>query len=405
MTEMDTETVILNFWEKKCKVVSEEQERMLNEIQDKISKTVFKNADKDNPISAFKFASWLDTTRLKNFFKTIYKRFSVVEDRLDPRIKFLAAMCMGKYENVSDAYRALIEGENWKILGFSDPPIYELLRELVYERIGIERLQELFNFIIAELVSQAKLMDINIGKRVGHDATDTDSLKHDEEAEYSGYYKHAGYKVDVAHDLDNPTLPLEYKPMGINDDEGQNLESFEDNLRQKGVRVEEEKVDGKYASYKNIAISETKGIRLIYKIQEGWKYNEKGTEENVKRVYQKYRYDEEFKVNPTMSYILKFLCERGEYEVVGAYHRNKRMEYVQNHPEEAKKETGERSNKTEGFFSLTKGTTILDSRPRKRGWREFVRRCGISMLAHAFAALIRIQHGIKTALGCVTYIT
>jgi hypothetical protein len=37
---------------------------------------------------------------------------------------------------------------------------------------------------------------------VGHDATDTNSLKHDKEAKYSGYYKHAGYKVDVVHDLE-----------------------------------------------------------------------------------------------------------------------------------------------------------------------------------------------------------
>jgi len=152
-------------------------------------------------------------------------------------------------------------------------------------------------------------------------------------------------------------------------------------------------------------LSEINGVHLKYKIQEGWTYNEKGTEENVKREYQKYHNEEDFKVNPSIDFMLEYLAKKEEYEVVGAYYRNKQMEYTEKNPEEARKETSERSNKTEGFFSVTKNTTILDSRPRKRGWKEFLRRCGISMLAHIFAALIRIQHGIKTALGCLTYIT
>ncbi len=49
-----------------------------------------------------------------------------------------------------------------------------------------------------------------------------------------------------------------------------------------------------------------------------------------------------------------------------AYYRNKRMEFTEKHPENARKETGER-NGTEGFFSVTKGTTLLDGRPRKAG--------------------------------------
>ena len=41
--------------------------------------------------------------------------------------------------------------------------------------------------------------------------------------EYSGYYKHCGYKVDVAHDMDDPSLVLEYTTMSINGDEGKCL--------------------------------------------------------------------------------------------------------------------------------------------------------------------------------------
>lgn len=407
MTEVDIETKISNFWEKKCRVLDMEQENKLDAILDEISNSVFKNADKDNPISAFRFAVWLDTKNLTGFFKNkSYENFAVVEDRLDPRIKFAAAMCMGKYETVIDVYRALIAEEYWRLLGFPELPTYELLREFVYERIGIDRFQEFFDFLVIELRRQAESQGVHLGRRVGHDATDTNSLKYDKEAKYSGYYKHTGYKVDATHDLDDKTVPLDYKPMHITDDEGQNLIPSQERILQRGFSVREEKVDGSYVkSYENIALSETNGVRLIYRIQDGWVYNEKGTEENVKRTYQKYHNADDFNVNANLSFMLDYLCEKEEYEVVGSYYRNQRMLYAKNNPELAKKETGERSNKTEGFFSVTKGTTILDSRPRRRGWKEFVRRCGISMLSHLFAALIRIQHGVKTALGCVTYIT
>lgn len=407
MTEIDIEDKISKFWGIKCSALEIEQQIELDEILDNLSNNKFTNAEKNNPISAFKFASWLNTENLKNFFKKdSYKNFDIVEKRLGPRIRFIAAMCLGKYETIIDTYRTMIANEFWNILGFSTPPTYEILREFINERIGVERLQEFFDFLIIELIRQAKLNNIHLGRRIGQDATDTVCLKYDKEAKYSGYYKHEGYKVDVVHDLDDPTVPLDYTPMNLVDDEGKNLIPAQERLRQKGISIEEQKVDGSYVkSYENIAKSETKGTRLIYKIQDGWVYNEKGTEENVKRVYQKYHNEDGFKVNANKNFMLNFLCKKYEYYVVGAYYRNQRMTYTVNNPELAKKEIGERSCKTEGYFSVEKGTTILDSRPRRRGRREFIRRCGISMLSHIFAALIRIQHGIKTALGCVTYIT
>lgn len=53
----------------KCGVVDMEQQDKLNPILDEISKSVFKNADKNNPLSVFRFALRLDTRNLVNFFK------------------------------------------------------------------------------------------------------------------------------------------------------------------------------------------------------------------------------------------------------------------------------------------------------------------------------------------------
>lgn len=407
MTEVDIERMKSTFWNNKCKVLDIGQLNKLDTIVNKLYRDVFKNADKDKPVSAFRFASWLDTGKLKSFFKNgSYVLFDIVEERLDPRIKFTAAMCMGKYETPMDAFRVMISEGYWRMLGFSEQPNYELLREFVYERIGIPRLQEFFNTVVVELIRQGKQFNLDFGTRTGEDATDTTSLKYDNEAVYSGYYKHNGYKMDVIHDMNDKTVPLDYLPMRLTDDEGKNLIPSQERLRLKGIKETERKVDGAYVkSLDNIAKSEMNGVHLVYKKQKNWTICKKGTEENIKKQYQKYHVDENFRSNATILFMLDFLHKKGRFKSVGAYFRNQRMKYIDEHPELSKKETGERSNKTEGFFSVTKNSTILDSRPRRRGWKEFVRRCGFSMLAHVFAALIRIQHGVKIALGCVTYLT
>ena len=111
----------------------------------------------------------------------------------------------------------------WSRLGFTVRPTYELLREFINERIGSENLHPLFGAIIREAAGHCGQSGHPVGRRVGEDATDKQSLKHDKEAEYSGYYKHCGYKVDVAHDMDDPSLVLEYTTMSINGDEGKCL--------------------------------------------------------------------------------------------------------------------------------------------------------------------------------------
>jgi hypothetical protein len=67
-------------------------------------------------------------------------------------------------------------------------------------------------------------------------------------------------------------------------------------------------------------------------------------------------------------------------------------------------EMGERSGKTEGCIGRMKTCTILDRRPARRGWKEIERICGLTFLAHAFAALICLQHGVTENLGNITYI-
>ena len=81
------------------------------------------------------------------------------------------------------------------------------------------------------------------------------------------------------------------------------------------------------------------------------------------------------------------------------------MERAAKDPEEIAKECGERSGKTEGIMGVAKKETILDRRLPRRGFRAFVWVLGISIMAFAFAALIRLQNGFFDHLGSLTYIT
>ena len=95
----------------------------------------------------------------------------------------------------------------------------------------------------------------------------------------------------------------------------------------------------------------------------------------------------------------------GDVEYVGAYYRNMAMRRYESNPDDYLHECYERSVKTEGMMSTVKLETALDMRLPKRGWRAFKFTADISMLAFAFAALIRLQNNDIERLGNLTYIT
>jgi len=74
------------------------------------------------------------------------------------------------------------------MLGFDKKPTYEMVREFMNERIGVERFPELFRLVITIIREDAEKRGIQIGERIAEDATDIRALKHDNEAKYSGYY-------------------------------------------------------------------------------------------------------------------------------------------------------------------------------------------------------------------------
>ena len=397
MPEIEIEKHIENYWGSLGRLLNDEEKYVFNEIEKQ-----FEDPTEDNPVKAIDVAKWLDPTPLLDILKTRYPYFDIIKERFKPRFRFIAYLTISKKRNLRQAYLSLSESEFLK-LGFNNIPTYELIREFLYERLGVENLPRLFQWITKEIVFLLKKKDILMGTRTFQDATDVRALKNDNDAKYSGYYKESGYKLDVTVDAELD-IPLHYLPMEITMDEGKNLVLSQGYIASLGIQEKERIVDDKYATYENIAQSEIKGTKMIYKIAEHWVSNPNGDPKEIKRLYQKYHQRDDFVADADIEFMLHYLNKTGEREAVGAYFRNQRMKEAKEQPEEYKKKCRERGNRMEGFFGRVKTTTILDDHPGRRGWKGFLLRAGLSMLSLVFSALIRVQNGALEHLTNVTYI-
>ena len=360
----------------------------------------FVNPTAETPVPLVEFVSWLDPEPLMELLRNSYKDFDRVKKRIAPCLLFLAYFTLSKEIYLAQAYKKLDEWD-FLLLGFKKKPNYELLREFVYERIGRDRFKEFFDRIVMQIGMEHQAVGLSFGKRTAEDATDLPSLKRDPEAEYNGYYKEYGYKADVTIDLDQETLPLDYRFMGINEDEGKNLIPSLKHLGSMDIKPVEHKVDGSYATFENIAWSEIHNIHLVYRVQDNWVEKPDINETALKKAYQRYHARDDFRVNASLGSMLRYLLERGEYELVGNFYRNQIMaldgKALELHDESFK----ERSSKMEGFYGTVKCHTVLGRRPPKRGKESMRFVLDLAMLSLVFAALIRVQNGVFDNLGNV----
>jgi len=358
----------------------------------------FVNPTPETPVPLVEFVSYLDTEPMMGLLRDRYKDFNRVKKRLVPCLCFFAYFALSKETYLAQAYKKLGEWD-FHILGFDKKPNYELLREFVYERIGRNRFKEFFTQVVVQLRIEHQAAGLAFGQRTAQDATDLPSLKNDKEAEYNDYYKEYGYKADVTIDRDQETLPLDYKFMGINEDEGKNLIPTQEHLCNIEIHSKEHKIDGSYATFENIAWTETHNTHMIYRVQANWVEKPDIDEADIKRHYQRYHARSDFRVEASLGFMLRYLMERGEYNLVGNFYRNQVMALEGKALEKHKESFKERRVKMEGFYGTAKCHTAMGRRPPKRGKEGMKFVLDLSMLAFVFAALIRVQNGVFRKIG------
>jgi len=165
------------------------------------------------------------------------------------------------------------------------------------------------------------------------------------------------------------------------------------------------KIDNGYSDLVNIAHAKMKyNTELHYRIQDNWVMREDGTPKEIKRKYQKYWHDENFRVTDEIEYMLRFLYNEGHIEQVGAYYRNQKMLDYQNDPENNTKKINERS-KSEWFNDYIKKHLGFDSIFPKKGKKAAFRSTTMSLIGILVVALVRVQNGITENLGSTVFLT
>jgi hypothetical protein len=162
--------------------------------------------------------------------------------------------------------------------------------------------------------------------------------------------------------------------------------------------------DGKYSSKESIALGTIgHGMELVYKIQQEWVKDRRGTPAEINKIYQKYWQDQDFKLEAELDYQLEFLYGRGDLERVGACLRNKAMERFEADPKSYLKGY-HRRNKSESTNSHLKEKLDLE-RGIPKGKTRAKSHVELCVLARNLVALARLQHGVTESLTSLAYLS
>lgn len=362
----------------------------------------FRNPIASQPQDACAFLRHCDLSGVIAYFREVYPRFKQVIGRLEPRLKFALFMLLKNYNKIAKAHRDIIcHPEKLELLGFAKIPTYETLREFINEKVPLV-IERLFDILIIELKREAEKHGIRLFVRCGEDATDIRAKDGDDEAEYSGYYHENDYKKDILVDMENGVVapPID---LGINDNEGICLIPQLERLNKLGMHPTEMLVDGKYATYRNIAHTSVDGRELIYRIQDGWVHNPKGEYGEIKKRYGEYWKCADYKPGADIECTLRFLLVRGDEEYVGAYYRNKAMANYKTAPKKYLKRCCERS-KDESFNSYIKTHLGFEANVPK-GKKKTALFTTLCLFAVDVVALTRLQNGVKKGLTSTVYLS
>jgi len=327
--------------------------------------------------------------------RQLFPRFESIKQRIYPRFKLRLFMKLRGIKTLTKACRILrTNPEVAKNLGFCSLPTYETIRHFANDLLTDEVLKKIFYAEVKEIDNE---LNGDLGKVTIEDATVITAKAKDPEAEYNAYYDDRGWKKDLVIDQRYGVF-LSFSDIGINDNEADCLVGHLEELEKIGIRVGENIVDGKYPTYENIATAKHEyRTNLIYTPQEHWVHNPKGEPEEIERMYQKYWQEEDFSPEASIGYKLRFLFDRGEYEAVGAYYRNKVMEDGQD-------EDYSHRVQIESSNGYLKSQVGFEDLPRK-GARPAFRHTTLCLIAVDAVALTRLRHGVKEDLTSVAYLT
>ena len=402
LTESDTDTQIKNYWASRERLIPED---FLQELEERFPE--FRDAVENSPVRAAEFLCHLDLEPARDFLSGLYRRkprypaeamvrsLSLMDLK---RMKFRTELKRDLESNPEEARMLGFPVEEGRVVVTGDKNLWH------FDKIRMGgKWDDLFRLLRDAVVKEAASVGLTLGEKTLEDATPIEALDGDSEAEYSGHYEVKGYKLDTVTDLEE-AVPLDKRVTGINDDEAKNLQPQMSEMKEAGIDVKDHWIDGGYADYVNLAWMGVNGITAHYHLHENWVRNEKGSIDNILRLYQEHWKDNGFKQRAGMGYILSFLLEKERVEEVGAFFRNQAMDRYASDPVSFLDDYHKRSRQ-EGSHGYWKEHLDLERRLRTKGLVNVDRYLTRNLCAVLAVSLCRLQHGIKENLTSVAYLT
>ena len=311
-------------------------------------------------------------------------------------------------QKVAELYRVIQSNEEIaRNLGF-DPyylPGYETIRHFINDLLDDEVLDHLFYIQVEEIKHQLERYGEKLGGKTLEDATPVTAKRGDPEAEYNDYYKVKGWKKDLLLDQKHKVF-LAFQNLGINENERQALPLNLEKLQEIDINVNEITADGKYPTYANIAVAKHRyRTDLFYRPQDGWVHNSKGDVDEINRRYQKYWKHCDFRVHATLESKLGFLCKQGDYDWVGAYHRNLHVQRYNRRIKHCVRRYRIERNTNESFNNYLKQHMGFETSLPKKGKDSAFKHTTLCLIAINAVALTRLQNGETKNLTSVAYLT
>jgi hypothetical protein len=333
--------------------------------------------------------------------------------------------------------------------GNIDIPSYERFRTFAYHCVNWDEIRDT---IVMEFQPIAKEHGIIFGSKSTEDATMVETVENDPDGKYNGHYKKTGLKEDIITCL-TTKLPILHETIGGTDCEGQTLITKLEHFKEQNIHIKDHWIDGTYATLENIAVAQTMfGTTLHYQVQEGWVVREDGTPEYIKKLYQKFWEDSDFKPGASLNEMMVFLVRRGRniveqgrslqqnalsegawgnkrrlkrgrptalersaqdsyfeservidegmrlLEPVGAYYRNIVMKLAQENPEILKKDKGKRQL-AESINNHLKNDLGLQKELRVKGRKKVHIHISMGCIFLLLMGLHKLRHGVTTNLA------
>lgn len=362
-----------------------------------IDGTKFVNPSKNAKMMFEDFLYFFDPDLFIPILQRAYKDQHHDKHPLDAIIKTLAYFKFKRYKFVIDLHNDFISKPDlYSKLGFFEIPGYSTLCDILKNRFTNKIIDELYEEMVVITSQMLSTFGIILGKKAGIDSMPYEALRWDKEAKFHLHYKLKMYKFHRIVCFTTGLVTAKNVSSSKSYD-GRYLLPLLSKSEKNGAPISELWADNHYCSNEQLAkLFVNYGIIGHFRLRKTDRFRKDASLEEVKRWYQKFWEDPEFKINAELSDMAKILVKNGKAKIVGAYIKNKMLQDYLMGPCMYIK-TLRKRNIIEGNGGVQKRKKQIEN-AEVRGRKNVDKHLTMHLITDFIITLTRLQHGITTKL-------